>query len=137
MHRSCIAAAFIGIIFLTGCGGGISEAKMESGKKAYLSYCQSCHMEDGGGVPGMNASLIGSKYITGDKEKLIGIVLHGSAVLANDAERKYQNKMPALANLTDQEIADVLTYTRNNFTNKGPAVEPEEVKLIREKKNGN
>lgn len=135
MQRSCILVALIGIVFLTGCGDGIPGAKMESGKKVYKSYCQSCHMEDGGGVPAMNASLIGSKYITGDKEKLITVVLHGSAAFANDANRRYQNKMPPLANLTDQEIADVLTYTRNSFTNKGSAVEQEDVKLVREKKN--
>ena len=135
MQRSGIVILVIGIVFLTGCNGGISEVKMESGRKVYQVYCQSCHMEDGGGVPGMNAPLAGSKYIGGDKEKLASIVLHGSAAFANDTERKYQNKMPALANLTDKEIADVLTYIRNSFTNKASAVEPEEVKRVREKKN--
>jgi mono/diheme cytochrome c family protein len=135
MQRSGIVTLLTGLLVLTGCGGGISGAKMESGKKVYQLYCQTCHMEDGGGVPGMNASLAGSKYIAGDKEKLAGIVLRGSAAFTNDAERKFQNKMPSLAALTDQEIADVLTYIRNSFTNKGSVVEPEDVKRVREMKN--
>jgi mono/diheme cytochrome c family protein len=134
MKTTGAVIAFIGIIFFTGCGGGgIPEARMESGKKVYLQYCQSCHMEDGGGVPGMNAPLIKSKYAAGEKDTLINIVLHGSAAFANNPERTYQNKMPSLASLTDQQIADVLTYIRNSFTNKGSAIAPEDVKPVREK----
>lgn len=137
MQRTGVVISLIGIIFFTGCGsgGGISEAKMENGKKVYQTYCQSCHMDDGAGVPRMNAPLIGSQYAAGDKEKLISSVLLGSAAFANDPGRKYQNKMPSLANLTDQEIADVLTYIRNSFNNKGSAIAPEDVKPVREKKN--
>jgi mono/diheme cytochrome c family protein len=135
MQRSGIVISLIGIIFFTGCESGIPEAKMESGKKIYQAYCQSCHMENGAGVPRMNASLIGSVYVAGDKEKLISIVLHGSAALANDPGRKYQNTMPSLANLTDQEIADALTFIRNSFNNKGSVIAPGDVKLVREKKN--
>jgi mono/diheme cytochrome c family protein len=137
MYRAGIVISWVGIIFFAGCGGedGIPEARMESGKKAYQVYCQSCHMDDGAGVPGMNAPLTGSKYVAGDKEKLIRIVLHGSAALTNDPGRTYKNIMPPVVNLTDQQIADALTYIRNSFNNKGSVIEPEDVKLVREKKN--
>ena len=137
MLRTGIAILLIGIIFFTGCGdrGGISETTMKNGKKVYQTYCQSCHMEDGAGVPRMNGPLTGSQYVAGDKEKLISIVLHGSAAFANEPERKYQNTMPSLANLTNQEIADVLTYVRNSFNNKGSAIAPADVKPVRAKKN--
>ena len=135
MQRVSMVISLIGIIFFTGCGSRISEARMESGKKVYQTYCQSCHMETGAGVPRMNGPLIGSKYVAGDKEKLISIVLYGSAALANDQGRKYQNTMPSLASLADQDIADVLTYIRNSFNNKGSAIAPEDIKLVREKKN--
>jgi mono/diheme cytochrome c family protein len=134
MERSGIVLSLIAIIFFIGCGGGISEAKMESGKKVYQKYCQSCHMDDGAGVPDINAPLVGSKNVAGDKEKLISIALHGSAAFANDPGRKYQNKMPSFANLTDQEIADALTYIRNSFNNKGSAITAEDVKQVRDKK---
>ncbi|MEP6594754.1 MAG: cytochrome c [Ginsengibacter sp.] len=134
MQKIGIVTLLMGIIFLTGCGGGIPEARMESGKKVYVTYCQSCHMDDGAGVPDMNAPLRGSKYVAGDKDKLVSIVLHGSKAFVNDPGRTYQNKMPSLANLADQQIADVLTYIRNSFNNKGSAIVPEEIKSVREKK---
>ncbi|MFI5132174.1 MAG: c-type cytochrome [Chitinophagales bacterium] len=134
VQKRRVIIALIGIILFPGCSGGIATETMESGQKVYQTYCQSCHMESGGGVPNMNASLIGSKYIAGDKNKLISIVLHGSAEFANEHERRYQNLMPPLPNLSDKEIADVLTFTRNSFTNKASAVGPEEVKHVRELK---
>jgi len=133
MQKKGVVVTLIGIVFLSGCGGGISKERMENGKKVYQMYCQTCHMEDGGGVPNINASLKGSAYVAGDKEKLVRIVFHGSAEFTNEPERRYQNKMPALPNLTDKEIADLLTYIRNSFANKASAVVPKEVKLIREK----
>jgi mono/diheme cytochrome c family protein len=134
MQRINFGILLFGIISLSSCNSGIPEAKMESGKKVYQSRCQSCHMESGGGVPGMNAPLVASKYVVGDKEKLIKIVLHGSAELANEPGRTYHNTMPSQADLTDDEIADALTYIRNNFNNKATAIEPGDVKTVREKK---
>lgn len=122
------------VIFCAGCEQGITKEELESGKKVYQVNCQSCHMEDGGGVPGMNAPLLGSANIAGDKARLISIVLLGSAAFANEPERNYQNKMPSMANLKDEQIADVLTYVRNSFNNKGSAVVPGDVKAVREKK---
>jgi mono/diheme cytochrome c family protein len=134
MKKSCIGLALIVSIFFSSCGGGISEEKMASGKKVYQTYCQACHMDEGGGVPRMNAALKGSPYVAGDKEKLISIVLHGSQAFGNDPSRHYQNTMPPQATLTDEQIADVLTYVRNSFSNKGSAIEPADVKTVREKK---
>ncbi len=134
MQRNGVAVTSIALVLLWGCKGGISKDRMEHGKKIYQTYCQTCHMEDGGGVPNMNASLIGSKYATGDEAKLVRIVLHGSAEFTNDPDRRYQNKMPALPILSDKEIADVLTYIRNSFSNDAPAVAPSDVKQVREMK---
>lgn len=121
-------------IIVAGCKeGGIPKAKMESGKKVYTRYCESCHMENGNGVPGMNAPLAGSAYVAGDPEKLIRVVVQGSAALANDPDRDYKNAMAPMGHLNDNEIADVLTYVRNSFGNTGPAVVPDSVRLVREK----
>jgi mono/diheme cytochrome c family protein len=122
-------------VFITACQGGISKAKLESGQKVYTTYCAGCHMENGSGVPSMNAPLAGSAYVAGDKEKLIRIVLKGSAAFAGDPERTYKNPMASMAHLSDNEIADVLTYIRNNFSNTGSAVTPDEVKTVRKKTN--
>jgi mono/diheme cytochrome c family protein len=120
---------------MTSCGDSISSARMESGRKVYQKSCEGCHMDNGGGVPNMNAPLIGSVYVSGDKEKLISIVLKGSAAFADDSDRPYKNLMGPMSNLTDTEIADVLTYLRNNFNNKGPAISAAEVQSVRGKNN--
>jgi mono/diheme cytochrome c family protein len=112
---------------------GIS-ASIARGQKVYLQYCLSCHQADGGGVPNMNPPLIKTTYVTGDKVRLIKVVLNGFSQSVEIDGESYSNNMPPQAFLKDQEIADVLTYVRNNFTNKGSAVTVAEVKAARASK---
>lgn len=109
---------------------GIS-ASIARGQKVYTQYCLSCHQPDGGGVPNMNPPLIKTSYVTGDKVRLIKVVLNGFAENVDIDGETYSNNMPPQNILKDQEIADVLTYVRNNFTNKGTAVTTAQVKAVR------
>ncbi|MCJ8211153.1 cytochrome c [Mucilaginibacter sp. RS28] len=112
----------------------ISAATLANGQKVYGQSCITCHMVTGLGVPNMNPPLAGSPFVTGDKTKLIKIVLNG---LSEDVEvngQTYSNNMPSQDYLKDQDIADVLTYVRNNFGNKATAVTASEVKALRGKK---
>jgi mono/diheme cytochrome c family protein len=102
------------------------------GEKVFKKYCISCHQADGGGVPHMNPPLINTSYVLGDKEQLIGIVLKGLKNVKIEDET-YTNPMPSFKQLKDQEIADVLTYVRNSFGNKAPAVTAADVKAVRAK----
>lgn len=104
---------------------------MDRGKTAYATYCLSCHQEDGSGVPRLNPPLIQTSYVTGDKKKLIEWVLKGSVQNVPIDGEYYSNNMPPQNYLKDTEIADVLTYIRNSFSNKRSAVKPEEVKAAR------
>lgn len=108
------------------------EASKARGKKLYAQYCLTCHQESGEGVPKLNPSLINTSYVSGDKTKLILWVLSGSPdpKIAIDG-KFYSNNMPAQKNLSDQQIADVLTYIRNSFGNKASAVLPADVKKVR------
>lgn len=90
-----------------------------------------CHQADGGGVPNMNPPLINTKYVTGDKKRLIGIVLKGLTGGVEVDGYDYNNPMAPHNYLKDQEIADVLTYVRNSFGNKATAVTAAEVKAVR------
>jgi len=101
------------------------------GKKVYDKVCLSCHMADGGGVPKMNPPLIQTDYVLGDKKKIIYIVLHGMSDRVPIEDEYYSNNMAPHADLNDQQIADVLTYVRNNFGNKADAVTVAEVKAVR------
>lgn len=103
------------------------------GKTVYLQNCLTCHQADGGGVPNMNPPLIKTDYVLGDKNRLIKIVLNGFNDRVEIEGEMYNNIMPALNHLTDKQIADVLTYVRNNFGNKASAITPAEVKKARGK----
>ena len=104
---------------------------MARGKKVYDGYCMACHMTDGEGVPRMNPPLVKTEYVTGDKKRLIGIVLNGMDEPLEINGETYTNVMAPHAFLKDQEIADVLTYIRNSFGNKASAVTIGEVKSAR------
>jgi mono/diheme cytochrome c family protein len=111
--------------------GGFA-ASMARGKQVYLLQCLACHQADALGVENMNPSLVRSKYVLGDKTVLVRIVLTGMKGVEIDGDA-YHNVMAPHSDLTDQQIADVLTYVRNSFGNKAKAVTASEVKAIRAK----
>jgi len=88
-------------------------------------------MADGGGAPHLNPPLIQTEYVLGDKSRLIQIVLKGMKEKLVIDDEAYSNIMAPHNYLTDQQIADVLTYIRNNFGNKVSAVTLAEVKAAR------
>ncbi len=109
------------------------KASIERGKKVYESTCLACHQSNGSGVPGMNPPLKQTKWVTGDKAVLIDIVLKGMDEEIEVDGEAYDNVMPPFAHLSDEQVADVLTYVRNSFGNKSSAITPQEVKKQRNK----
>ncbi|MEJ7739177.1 MAG: c-type cytochrome [Chitinophagaceae bacterium] len=112
--------------------GGLTES-IKRGKEVYTQNCLACHQADGGGVPRLNPPLIKTKWVLGDKPTLIGVVLKGMNEEIEIDGETYQNVMPAHQFLTDPQVADVLTFVRNSFTNKASAITPAEVKKERAK----
>lgn len=110
--------------------GGL-KASVDRGKIVYDTYCLPCHQANAKGVPGMNPPLIKTKWVLGDKKKLITILLKGMDQEIEVNGDVYNNIMPAQPTLTDQEMADVLTFVRNSFGNKASAVTVAEVKKQR------
>ena len=111
-------------------GAGSSVSR---GKQVYEQYCLTCHQVDGSGVPHLNPPLIKTTFVPGNKTKLVQVVLKGMQSSEPIDDEYYSNNMPPHNFLKDQEIADVLTYVRNNFGNKASAVTATEVKAIRAK----
>jgi mono/diheme cytochrome c family protein len=105
---------------------------MARGKQVYQLQCLACHQVDAGGVQGMTPPLTQTKWVLGDKTALVQIVLTGMKGVEIDGDA-YHNVMAPHSELTDQQIADVLTFVRNSFGNKAKAVTPAEVKAIRVK----
>ena len=109
----------------------LSSTGSEAGKEVYTTYCMPCHMENGRGAPSMNPPLAGNKTVTGEVEPLIKIILNGFSQPTEINGEMYQNIMPSQAFLTDQQIADVLTYVRNTWGNSASAVKSGEVTKVR------
>lgn len=126
---ACILAILCTAAFLqTGKPGSY-----EAGRKVYTQVCIACHMADGKGISGMNPPLIKTEWVLGDKKRLINIVLKGIEEPLTIEGEEYVIPMPAQPQLTNQQIADVLTYIRNSFGNKASAVTAAEVKKVRGK----
>ncbi len=99
----------------------IDELK-QRGEKVYAANCVVCHQATGKGVPGAFPALDGSSVVAGPKDAQVHLVLNGKAA------------MPSWkATLSDTEIAAVITYTRNNWSNKSAEniVQPAEVLAAR------
>jgi mono/diheme cytochrome c family protein len=105
--------------------------ELKAGKMVYDSYCLPCHMSNGMGAPGMNPPLAGTEYVLGDKERLIKVVLQGLNEPIEIKGEIYQNVMASHAFLSDQQIADVLTFVRQSFGNDASAINPDEVREVR------
>ncbi len=111
-------------------GDGL-EAQMKRGQATYLGICSTCHQKDGKGLAGVFPPLENSDYMMADQERSIRLVLAGLTGPIKVNGKDYNGVMPPLANLTDHEVADVLTYARNSFGNKGDAVKDAEVAKVR------
>jgi cytochrome c oxidase subunit 2 len=105
----------------------IDELK-QRGEKVFVSNCAVCHQASGKGVPGAFPALDGSKVVNGPKADQINVVLNGKKSGTFPAE------MPSWkAVLSDTDIAAVITYTRNAWSNKAQEniVQPAEVLAAR------
>jgi mono/diheme cytochrome c family protein len=112
-------------------GAAKSKAeKIELGRRLFTSICAACHQPTGVGLPKMFPPLAGSDFLNADKNRAIQTVIFGrqGEVVVNG--QKFNNSMPSFP-LTDQDIANVLTFVYNSFGNSGLEVAPEEVKALR------
>ena len=109
-------------------------ASVVRGKTIYLQRCMVCHQADGGGVPKLNAPLDASSTVNGsDIAKLVKYIVKGLNDRIEIDGEYYANAMPAADDLKDQQIADLLTFIRSNWSNKAGPVTLAQVKQIRSK----
>ena len=120
------------LILICLCAGKlIAQKPILKGKKIYEDNCLVCHQEDGSGVPGMNPPLIKTKWVLGEKNQLIQILVNGLNKPIEIEGETYQNPMPAQNHLSNDQIAAVLTYVRSSFGNKASPITVADVGRIR------
>jgi mono/diheme cytochrome c family protein len=110
----------------------LDKGVVVGGEKIFNTYCAACHQKDGKGASGRFPPLAGTDWVTGDKKRLIGILLNGLEGNITVNGESYINAMPQHSFLNDAEAANVLTYIRQNFGNKASEIKPEEVRAIRD-----
>ena len=98
------------------------EELVARGEKVYAANCVACHQATGKGAGPIKALDGSAVVLDADKSKQIGILLNGAA----------NGAMPAWKQLSDTEIAAVITYTKNNWGNKtGQLVQPADIVAAR------
>lgn len=116
---------------------GIKPEVMAAGKAIYMrdGYCNTCHQGDGKGLEAAGfPPLKESLWVTGSEDRLIKMVLKGLYGPIEVNGKKYPGQVPMTqygGMLKDDEMAAVLTYVRNAFGNKAPAITTEKVKQVR------
>ncbi|MBG7607115.1 MAG: c-type cytochrome [Verrucomicrobia bacterium] len=117
---------------------GKALASFNRGKSLFHgeAACFGCHAPDGAGVLGLGPPLDESEWVTGKEEVFVKILLHGitGPLMVNGIKYETPAEMPALyvnPTFTDEKIADIMTYTRNAWSNKADAVSADLIKKLR------
>ncbi len=110
--------------------GLTKEIQMEKGKKVFMETCYACHQPTGEGLPDAFPPLAKSDYLMADRDRSIRALIQGLTGPIEVNGKKWDSSMPTL-DFTDDQIANVLTFVRNNFGNQGDAVSVEQVRQVR------
>jgi len=121
--------------------GGAEAVKLDPvvyGKKQFELVCITCHQATGLGVPGVYPPLAGSEWVNGSEDRIIRILLNGlKGPITVHGAIFGTVPMPVIGpggmGWNDEKIAAVLTYIRQEWGNKAPAVTTEKVAEIRGK----
>ena len=104
--------------------------KMESGKKIYMQTCFACHQAEGQGIPNAFPPLAKSDYLNDDVNRAIEIVLKGKSGEITVNGQKYNSVMTRQA-ISNDEIADVMTYIYNSWGNNKTNVSKAQVDQVK------
>jgi mono/diheme cytochrome c family protein len=111
-----------------------ADDPMSVGKRLYNGNCANCHQASGAGQPGAYPPMVGSEWVLGSKGMLSAILLDGVAGPLDVHGGAYgANVMPAWANLSNENLAAIMTYIRKSWGNSADDVKPDDVAAIRTK----
>ncbi|HLR31801.1 MAG TPA: PQQ-dependent sugar dehydrogenase, partial [Fodinibius sp.] len=102
------------------------------GEQIYREQCAACHQQNGKGVSGLYPPLGGTEWVTGDKGRLIRIILQGIGGSIEVKGNSYTGLMPPWKDiLSDDEVAAVASYLRSSWGNSASTVSEDEVRRVR------
>lgn len=107
------------------------DEQMKRGLAVYSRTCIACHQPTGKGLAPVFPSIAGVPIVNGDATLPIKFILHGLMGPITVDGVTYSSMMPPVAGVSDQDIADVLTYVRQSFGNKANPVTADQVKAVR------
>ncbi|MEI6248465.1 MAG: cytochrome c [Verrucomicrobiota bacterium] len=107
------------------------DEQMKRGLAVYSRTCIACHQPTGKGLAPVFPSIAATPIVNGDATLPIKFILHGLMGPITVDGVTYNSMMPPVAGVSDQDIADVLTYVRQSFGNKSNPVTADQVKVVR------
>ena len=107
------------------------QKRFDAGKAMYEMTCLACHQQHGLGQEGLAPPLVGSEWIASSPERLVRIVLNGLHGPIHVKKQLFELDMPSLSVLDDDQVANALTYVRNEWGHSFSPVDSDTVKRIR------
>ncbi len=110
------------------------EQQIQAGSTTYASTCGACHQATGRGLTGAIPPLAGSDFLVkNDKERVISVVLNGLSGPIRVNGSSFNSTMTPFNHLSNDDIANVITYVFNSWGNSHGVVAPLEVAKVRQK----
>ena len=135
MTKTLLLALAAALVVVTGVAAPKANAappRIPPGAKVFNDNCTGCHGANGTGQPGLFPSLAANPYVSGDAKRVIHTVKFGLTGKIVAKGVKYDGVMPAWhGTLTDAQIADVVSYIRTAWGNKGSAVTAAQVRAVK------
>ena len=136
--RSLSGVTLLGVVLLAACAAAHGDAPPAAvpaaasqaktlGQQLYGRHCLSCHQADGGGVPNMQPPIKGGTWVTGDPRPLALFVMTGGFDSAARKDSDNGNVMPAFGQVSDADLAEILTFIRAKFGNGASPVSAAQV----------
>jgi cytochrome c6 len=114
------------LLAATGALGQGDKDLLKQGQEIFEDTCSDCHRSNGEGLPNKFPALKGNAFVQGNPQPVLLIVLYG--------RHGKLGQMPAWGEkFNDQEIAAMVSYVRNAWGNKAPAIKPADVAAARQK----
>ncbi|WP_416200180.1 copper-containing nitrite reductase [Undibacterium sp. CCC3.4] len=107
------------------------QDQVNAGAQLFAGTCSVCHQSNGAGLAGVFPPLAKSDYLNADPTRAIGILLHGLNGKVSVNGKEFDSVMPAMNQLNDDEVANILTYVLNTWDNQGGRISAAAVKTVR------